>query len=464
LLILPFALSKAENQRESALKLARVSGLLFFISALLVLPSLAFGIQRFPPPQFSSGHELPSTTQPGPRAGFYGYLDVVVLLAALSVASYLALKKRSRRGISILGIFSLAYFGFWRKGCVCSIGAIQNVTLALFDGSYTVPITVIAFFTLPLIFTLFFGRTFCASVCPLGAIQDVFLLQPAKVPSWLEHALGMFPYLYLGMAVLFAATGSAFIICEYDPFVAFFRRSGSLNMLVLGACFLVIGMFVGRPYCRYLCPYSVLLRLTSRASKWHLTITSDECIRCRLCEDACPFSAIQKPTQDRARRSRTDGKTRLAILLTLLPAFVASGILIGVRVGRPLSGVNATVSLAQQIWLEDGGKVKESTEASDAFRRTGRPTEELYQEALYLTRQFTIGGGLLGAFLGLAIGMKMIQLSVRRSRENYEINRATCVSCGRCISYCPVGRARPQKQKALVGRAASPLDTGNESS
>ena len=252
------------------------------VVVLLALPGAALGLQRFPPPQFRSGHELPVTTQPPPRADVYEYLDVMVLLAALSLASYLALKKRSRRGLLALGIFSLLYFGFWRKGCVCAIGAIQNVTLALFDHGYTVPIAAVAFFMLPLVFTLFFGRTFCASVCPLGAIQDVVLLRPVKVPSWTEHGLRMFAYLYLGLAVFFAATGSAFIICEYDPFVAFFRRSGSLSMLMLGASFLVIGVFVGRPYCRYLCPYGVILGWISRASRWHVTITPGECIKCRL--------------------------------------------------------------------------------------------------------------------------------------------------------------------------------------
>ena len=208
----------------------RFTHLTIFAIILLILPSNVFGIQRFPPPQFTSGHELPITTQPPPRRGVYEYLDSAVLLAALSLASYLALKKRSRRGLFILAIFSLIYFGFWRKGCVCSVGSIQNVTLALFGSSYTVPIVVVVFFLSPLIFTLFFGRTFCASVCPLGTIQDMFLLRPVKVPSWLEHGLRMFTYLYLGLAVLFAATGSVFIICEYDPFVAFFRRTGSLNM------------------------------------------------------------------------------------------------------------------------------------------------------------------------------------------------------------------------------------------
>lgn len=219
--------------------------------ALSVLPGVVFGVERFPPPNFDSGYELPVTTVQKPRAGLYEYLDVTVLLIALSLASYLGLKKRSRRGIFLLGIFSLIYFGFWRKGCVCSIGTIQNVTLGLFESSYTVPVTVTIFFILPLIFTLFFGRTFCAAVCPLGAIQDVVALRPVKIPSWLEQALGLFAYVYLSAAVLFAATGSAFIICQYDPFISFFRRTGSLNMFMLGASFLLIGIFVGRPYCRY---------------------------------------------------------------------------------------------------------------------------------------------------------------------------------------------------------------------
>lgn len=426
------------------MRIAHIAALIVLLSALT---KVVFGLERFPPPNFDSGYELPLTTVPEPRRDLYEYLDVAALLATLSLASYLALKKRSRRGIFLLGIFSLFYFGFWRKGCVCSIGAIQNITLALFESSYTVPVTVIAFFILPLIFTLFFGRTFCAAVCPLGAIQDVVALRPIKVPSWLEHALGLLAYVYLGAAVLFAATGSAFIICEYDPFVAFFRRSGSLNMLILGACFLLIGFFVGRPYCRFLCPYGVLLNLASKASKWHVTITPDECIQCRLCEDACPFDAIEKPIQEQRVWNLSEGKKRLAILIALLPVFIVLSGWFGVRISTPLSRVHATVSLAERVWLEDTDQVEGTTDASEAFRRTGRPTQELYSEALNLKRQFVLGSGVFGAFIGLVIGIKLIYLSIRRRRTDYEVNRGTCLSCGRCFSFCPVEHVRLKERR-----------------
>ena len=415
--------------------MTRVIRITILALTVLVLPGAGFGAERVPPPTFDSGYELPVTTEPGPRAFFYAYLDIAVLLLALLLASYFALKKRSRGSIFLLGIFSLLYFGFWRKGCVCSIGAIQNVTLALFDQSYRIPVTIVAFFVLPLIFTLIFGRTFCAAVCPLGAMQDVVLLRPISVPSWAGHALGLLAYIYLGAAVLFAATDSEFIICKYDPFVAFFRRSGNLNMLILGVCFLLIGMFVGRPYCRYLCPYGALLGLLSGVSKWHVTIAPGKCIQCRLCEDSCPFGAIQKPTLDKTNLS--EGKKRLAVLISLLPILIALGGLLGVRMGAPLSRVNATVRLAERVWLEDTGAVEKTTEASDAFRRTGRQAVELYKETLELNRKFAIGGGMLGAFVGLVIGAKMIRLSVRRSRTDYEVNRTTCLSCGRCFPYCP---------------------------
>ncbi len=49
---------------------------------------------------------------------------------------------------------------------------------------------------------------------------------------------------------------------------------------------------------------------------------------------------------------------------------------------------------------------------------------------------------ILGGFLGLVFGSKLIGLSVRRERKGYEPDRAECLSCGRCIEMCPVEHVR----------------------
>ncbi|MHC4482911.1 MAG: 4Fe-4S binding protein, partial [Planctomycetota bacterium] len=327
------------------------------IAIFLSVCDVASGVERFPPPDFESGYELPSPAVPGPRQDIYEYVDVLMLAAALGLSSYLVLKKRSRRGIFVLMLFSLVYFGFWRKGCVCSIGAIQNVTLSIFDRDYALPITVLLFFLLPLVFALFFGRVFCAAVCPLGAAQDLVALSPISIPKWLENGLRLCAYVYLGAAVLFAATGSAFVICRYDPFVSFFRLSGSLNILILGVCFLLIGIFIGRPYCRFVCPYGVLLRQLSRLSKRRVTIAPDECIKCRLCEDSCPFGAIREPTAEWPAHYYRKSKTRLAFLIVLLPVLVFACGWVGASLKDVTARVHATVRLADRIYMEDDGTV-----------------------------------------------------------------------------------------------------------
>jgi ferredoxin len=414
--------------------------------------------KRFPPPEFESGYVQPSPTTPAPRQDIYQYIDALVLLAALGISAYLVLKRRSRSAIFALAVFSLLYFGFARMGCVCSVGAIQNIVLSIFDRSYAVPIVVLAFFLLPLIFTLFFGRVFCAGVCPLGAIQDVVLVRPVRVPNWLEGALRLFAYVYLGAAILFAATGSAFIICRYDPFVSFFRLSGNWNILTLGGSVLLVSVFVGRPYCRFVCPYGVILRQLSRISRWNVTIAPgrqdpaivmtgltggpDECIQCRLCEDSCPFGAIREPTADWTGRDYSIGKKRLALLMVLLPVLALSVGWAGSRLKNVTARMHATVRLAERVYLEDAGKAEGTTNASLAFRATGKPTEQLYAEASNIRAKFTLGGWFFGGFVGLIAGLKLIGLSRRVGRTDYEADRASCLACGRCFEYCPKEHAK----------------------
>ena len=450
---------------------------------LLLIAAPAWSQSRFPPPEFEKGYTQPTTTTPHARTSWADGLDLAVLAGALAAASVAALWVRRRWLIVVIGAAALAYFGFYRQGCICPIGAIQNVAMAVFGtGGYVIPITVAGFFLLPLITALFFGRSFCAAVCPLGVTQDLLALKPVRVPMWLEHALGLLRWVYLGAAVLFAATGSAMIICRYDPFVSIFRLvplgkifdgltraddslnpaalSGRFDVLILTASFLLVGVFIARPYCRYFCPYGALLGLLSRFSLKRVTITPGECIQCRLCQDSCPVNAIRTPTPEAPPRQVLAGKGSLAATLVLLPVLTLAGGALGGMLGATMARLHPTVALADRVRMENAGTVDGTTDASEAFRATGKSAESLYAEAGQVESRFTgiitvagagLGGAhLFGAFVGLVVGLKLVGLSVRRRRGDYEPDDASCIACGRCFATCPVEQAKRTGTEVII--------------
>ena len=155
------------------------------------------------------GYVTPEVQHPLPLAPWRQLLDLALLGAALAAAAWIALARRSRRLTMVLTVVCLAYFGFHREGCVCPIGAIQNVALALAEPTYAVPYFVIGIFFLPLVAALFFGRVFCGGVCPLGGIQELVLLRPLTVPRRLDQALGFLKWIYLLLALTLAVLPAA---------------------------------------------------------------------------------------------------------------------------------------------------------------------------------------------------------------------------------------------------------------
>jgi polyferredoxin len=397
-----------------------------------------FAQDRFPRPEFESGHVYPTNQMPAPRAQVWEYIDVLVLIGALLMTTWLALKKRSRKGLIWMSVFSLAYFGFYRQGCICAVGSVQNVSLALFNTGYSIPLTALLFFIIPLLFALAFGRVFCAGVCPLGAIQELTGLKPVKLPKSVELTLALVPFIYLAIAILFASTNSQFLICRYDPFVGIFRLDAPYTMIIFGALLLLAGIFVNRPYCRFLCPYGVLLNIFSRFAGKHLTITPAECINCRLCEEVCPYDAIIPSDTDQKNVAPEKSRKRFILYFLLVPLFAAMGAFLLYNLVPSLSGANSTVRLAREIRTEKKTGIESELKDVVAFKESGKTESELYNEEEMIIGRFRNGSPWAGAFLGISFGIGMISLTIKTNRNEYKPHQGKCYSCGRCFKFCPI--------------------------
>lgn len=417
------------------------------IAALVGCWGIAQAQNRFPKPDFESGYQYPDLQYAVPNETLWVILDLLLLVALMGIVTWALYKRHTRGPIFWVSLISVGYFGFFREGCVCSIGSIQNIALALVDDSYHLPLTVLLFFLLPILFAFLFGRVFCAGVCPFGALQELVNVKNYRISEAITAALKVIPWLYLIFAVLYAVTRSQFIICQFDPFIGIFRLGGDMGLILFGALLLVMSIFTGRPFCRFLCPYGALLSLFSSVSIWKIKLTRKSCINCELCHNSCPVDAIRPPYANKLKESRSTGVRRLLAYFVVLPVMIIAGALL-MRMASPnLSRAHKDVRLYDQVIQHEAQPEEELSLELEAFYGQGRSVEEI--TALYEAKvtEYRFWCTIAGALMGLVIGLALIRLSVKRSRKQYEINHANCVACGQCFNYCPQNKQMIESHK-----------------
>jgi ferredoxin len=203
-------------------------------------------------------------------------------------------------------------------------------------------------------------------------------------------------------------------------------------------------MFVGRPYCRFLCPYGALLKIASVLSKWRVRVTPSHCTQCRLCENSCPFGALRQPESGKAEpRFLNADRKRLACLLILLPILVGGGAFAGWQFSAVASQLHPAVSLAARLIREQDTQAVTPALSSNelALERARQAPKEVFLNAAEVRRTFKIGGIAFGAWIGLVVGLKVLRWTVKHERSDYEPDRGSCFGCARCFEYCPNERA-----------------------
>ncbi len=86
-----------------------------------------------------------------------------------------------------------------------------------------------------------------------------------------------------------------------------------------------------------------------------------------------------------------------------------------------------------------------------AFQRSGQTPAQAYEQASRVELRFIAGSGLLGCFVGLMLGLRLIALSRSQIQTDYRTDRAACISCGRCYDYCP----KEYERRGSVGESSA---------
>lgn len=102
------------------------------------------------------------------------------------------------------------------------------------------------------------GKAFyCIWYCPFGAFQEVcgMITKKKYTPTGkIALILKKIRPIFLTIILLLILFGANVDIYQFEPFSAFLFKSASTVVLVIAIVFLILSIFIRRPWCNYFCP------------------------------------------------------------------------------------------------------------------------------------------------------------------------------------------------------------------
>ena len=184
----------------------------------------------------------------------------------------------------------------------CPFGAVQTLFRGFFDPSYFVRSGYSNLWVLlgVLVITMLFGAVFCSTLCPLGSVQEWMgklgrrLLKKRYNPAVPKRVNTLLQSLrFILLALLFLSVAGIFKgnPDSINPSYALSHLWTSvvpISAVLVFVTFLILSLWYERPWCRWFCPYGLILGTLGRLSLFTIHRSTKTCIDCRRCDRACP--------------------------------------------------------------------------------------------------------------------------------------------------------------------------------
>ncbi|HIF17648.1 MAG TPA: 4Fe-4S binding protein [Cycloclasticus sp.] len=245
-------------------------------------------------------------------------MEITITILSLILLTLIFVKQRAlsqyprvvKYGRWVFMFFTVFFIGFYAQGQL-SVVNIYPILLSLRDGFkldlFLLDPVLFIIWTYTFITLFIWGRgVFCGWLCPFGALQEIlaWLGKLLKFPQLrikepIHRALQKLKYvIVVGLSALcFYDLGLAQTLSEIEPFktsiTLVFDREWYFVAFAVGL--LLLGMFIHKFYCRYVCPLGAGLAVLGRFHIFKWLDRRDDCGKpCQVCTVRCEIKAIPK--------------------------------------------------------------------------------------------------------------------------------------------------------------------------
>ncbi len=216
----------------------------------------------------------------------FGYIGTAV---GVGIGLYILLprkKKPSGRRFAqlLVGIYMLVFLGFIKKENMQLEGFFFYLLAGLFSGS------VIHYLVAKIAGPVLFGRGYCGWSCWTAMVLDYLPYKRNRLgrlaPKWEQLR-----YVHFALSLLLVLV--LWFLFRYRPHPAgqealAWLGAGNITYFT-SAIILAYALKDNRAFCKYLCPITAILKITSRFAFLKIEGDKEKCKQCGACNKACPM-------------------------------------------------------------------------------------------------------------------------------------------------------------------------------